>query len=96
LRCSSSNIVFTDFFALASFAEVGFICGKSQKMVATKTVAKPEVGASGRLAFMSSTLFIVCSNTESAGLQAECAIEMRHRPVIGGLRHQVGIADLAC
>ena len=27
---------------------------------------------------------------------ARSASEMRHRPVIGGLRRQVGIADLAC
>ena len=46
---------------------------------------------------MSGIMFIrLFYNTEGANLQAECAIGMRHRPVIGGLRRQVGIADLAC
>jgi hypothetical protein len=72
------------FFELASFAEVGFVCGRSQIMVASKDLAKPEVGTSGRLAF--SAVFIVCSITRSRQVCKRNAPSASHRRVIGGLR----------
>ena len=88
LRCSSSNIVFTDFFELASFAEVGFVCGKSQKMVASKASAKPEIDRSGRTAgVLSGTLFIVCSIARSRQVCKRNASSARHRRVTPPSRH---------
>jgi hypothetical protein len=66
MRCSSSKIVFTGFFALASFAQVD----KSQQIVASKAVAKPEIGARAGSVLRAASVHSLFYN----GLQAEYAI----------------------
>jgi hypothetical protein len=72
------------FFALASFAEVGFVCGKSQEIVASAFLTRE--GGEGQQA--SWRKFIVVHTQSRRVCKRNAFQRMRYRLVIGGLRRR--------